>query len=118
MSSNRDDAKIIEDFKDITIKRLNDVLVALPALVPQSEEDRILFKKGMTAISNLIYDLKHAETPRAVSEFLDVQKILRDFDSESIRTLDTKINTSARASVEQLSKMADFLREDEPTKVG
>jgi hypothetical protein len=112
MSSNREDAEIIEEFKKILIARLNDVLIALPALVPQSDADRILFKRGMTSINNLIYDLKHAETPRALSQYLDIQKILKDYDKEGIRSLDSRINQSARSSVEQLSKMAESFREE------
>lgn len=111
--TNKDEAKVVEKFRDVTVDRLNDVMVALPALVPQSEEDKILFKRGMNALNNLIYDLKHAETTRAIGEFLDIPKILRDFDEDSIKTLDNKISVSARASIEQISSIADTLQEDE-----
>lgn len=110
--TNKDEAKIVEKFRDITVNRLNDVMVALPALVPQSEEDKALFKRGMNALNNLIYDLKHAETTRAIGEFLDIPKILRDFDEDSINTLDSQINSSARASIEQIASIADRINED------
>lgn len=108
-----EDAQIVKKFRDITVSRFKDLMVALPALVPQSEEDRILFKKGMSAIDDLVYRMEHAESIRELSRDLDVQAILRDFDEDSIRTLDSQITNAARATVEQLSEMSAILMGDE-----
>lgn len=112
MSNRIDDARIISKFRDIAVARYKDIMVALPALVPQSEEDRVLFRKGMSVIDELVYNLEHTESVRELSRFLDVQAILRDFDEDSIRTLDQQITNSARATVEQLSEMSAILAGD------
>lgn len=108
-----EDAQVVKRFRDITVSRFKDIMVALPALVPQSKEDEILFKKGMSAIDDLVYRLEHAESIRELSRDLDVQAILRDFDEDSIRTLDQQIVNSARATVEQLSEMSAILAGDD-----
>lgn len=108
-----DDAQVINRFRDIAVARYKDIMVALPALVPQSEKDRILFKKGMSALDELVYNMEHAENIRELSRYLDIQAILRDFDEDSIRTLDQQITNSARATVNQLSEMSAILAGDE-----
>ena len=110
---NREDAYVVQQFAKITIQRLKDVMLALPALVPQSKEDEILFKRGMASLGNVIYDLEHAENAREYGKDIDVRKVLQDFDPESIRTLDSKINQSARASIDQLTNMAGFLQSED-----
>ena len=109
----REDAYVVQQFAKITMQRMRDVLTALPALVPQSKEDEILFRKGMTALNDVIYDLEHAESVRDYGKVIDIKKVLKEFDAESIRTLDSKINQSARASIEQLTNMADCLQEED-----
>lgn len=111
--ANIEDAKVVEEFKKIMITRLRDVMMALPALVPQSEDDKALFKRSMNALLNMVYNLEHAENVREIGRYIDVQKVLRDFDAESIRTLDSKINSSARASIEKMSDMARMIRGDD-----
>lgn len=105
-----DDARLVSEFKDIAVGRLEDILLALPVLIPQTEEDKRLFKRGMTAIDNLIQDLRHANTPREISRYIDVHKVLHDFDEESIRTLSTKLGNSAKASVDHLTEIARTLQ--------
>ena len=67
----REDAIVINEFKSILIAHMKDVVIALPAIVPQSKEDELLFKRGMEALSNLIYDLEHTESIRELSRYLD-----------------------------------------------
>ena len=92
---------------------MKDVMIALPAIIPQSKEDEIIFKRGMKAISDMVYDLEHAETVRELGKHLDIQKIVKDFDVESVRNLNYKINNSARASVNKLTDMVESLSEEE-----
>lgn len=108
-----DDARLIDEFKKIMIGRLEEIALALPTLIPQTEEDRRLFRRGMTALNNLIQELRHANTPREISQHIDIQKVLHDFDEESIRTLSTKLSNSARASVDHLSEIARTLQDSE-----
>ncbi len=107
MSNIREDAQIVSEFAKITANRFKDVMRALPALVPQSEEDKILFKKGLEVMSEIVSDIENASSVREYGKYIDIDKVIRDFDSESIRTLDTKINSSARNVVRTLSDMAD-----------
>ena len=108
----REDAIIVEEFKKVIVSHMKDVMIALPAIIPQSKEDEIIFKRGMQAISDVVYDLEHAETIRELSKHLDVQRIVKDFDTDSIRTLNSKINSSARVSIDRLSGLVDSLVED------
>lgn len=108
-----DDARIIEEFKNITVNRLEEVILALPALIPQNEEDKKLFRRGLTALNNLTYDLKHATTPREISRHIDVHKVLRDFDEETIRTFSSKLGNAAKESVNHLSEIARTLQGDD-----
>lgn len=112
-NTNMEDAMIINEFKKIAISRFRDVMMALPALVPQTNEDKMLFKRGMASLDNLIYDLEHTENLREIGRVLDIRKILNDFDTETIRTLDSKINQSARSSIEQLTDIASRMTEEE-----
>ena len=109
----KEDAIVVEEFKKIVIANLKDVATALPALVPQSKEDTILFKRGMVAFSNLIYQLEHTETIRDIGRYIDIRSVANDFDIDSIKTLRTQINSNATASVRKLSNMVDMLNEDE-----
>lgn len=111
--TNVEQANVINQFKRIMIRKLDDVKMALPALVPQTKEDEILFKRGMKALSELTYDLEHADSIREVAQFLDVRKIVEDFDEESIKNLEAKINASAKASIDQMNEMMDMLGGDE-----
>ena len=111
--ANIEDARIIEQFKNIVVERLEDVLLALPALIPQTEEDKRLFKRGMTAIENLAYDIKHSNNPREIGRYIDVQKVLQDFNEESIRTLSAKLSSSAKSSIDRLSEIAKTLQGEE-----
>ena len=101
----REDAVIVEEFKKVVVNHLKDLIIALPALIPQTKEDEILFREGMKKISQLIYDLEHCDNVREMSRYLDAQRIVEDFDLESIRTLNSRIKSSARSSVETINEM-------------
>ena len=109
----REDAYVVEQFKNIVVGHLKDVMVALPALVPQSKEDEALFKEGIKKMGDLIYDLEHCENIREMSRYIDVQRVVQDFDSESIKTLNTRINTSARNSINKLNEMLYSIKGDD-----
>lgn len=101
----REDAVIVEEFKKVVVAHLKDLVMALPALIPQTKEDEILFREGMKKISQLIYDLEHCDNVREMSKYLDAQRIVEDFDLESIRTLNSRIKSSARSSVDSINEM-------------
>ena len=105
----REDAIVVEEFKKVIVSHMKDVLIALPAIIPQTKEDEIIFKRGMKAISDMVYDLEHADTVREVGQYLDVQKIVKDFDAESVKNLNQKISSSARASIAKLNDMIDSI---------
>ena len=113
MASNREDAYVVQEFAKIAINRIKDVMLAIPAIVPQSKEDELLFKRGMAAMDNIVYELKHSENVREYGKNIDIQRVIQDFDSESIKTLDSKINQSSRASIEQLTNMVGTLDDPE-----
>lgn len=106
----REDVDVVEKFKAIVINHLENVLIALPAIVPQSKEDMDLFKRGMNDISTLIHNLKECESIRELSKYIDTQKVVEDFDEESIRNLNYKITQSAKASVRRLEDMIETMR--------
>ena len=108
----KEDAIVVEEFKKVIVSHMKDVLLALPAIIPQSKEDEIIFKRGMQAISEMVYDLEHAESIRELGKHLDVQRIIKDFDIDSVRNLNAKINSSARSSVGKLKDMFDSMSED------
>lgn len=108
----KQDAIVIEEFKKVTISHLKEVLMALPALIPQSEEDKYLFKQGSEQIAQMIYDLEHASDIRELGKVLDIQQIANDFDMESIRSLKTHINSSARVTMAKLTEMLDQMKEE------
>ena len=105
----REDAIVVEEFKKVIVTHMKDVLIALPAIIPQTKEDEIIFKRGMKAISDMVYDLEHVDTVREVGKYLDVQKIVKDFDTESVKNLNQKINNSARASIAKLTDMVESI---------
>ena len=109
----KQDAIIIEEFTKIVSSHLKDVLIALPAIIPQNKEDEKLFKDGREAIADLIYHLDHAENIRELSRYIDVQKVASDFDEDSIKLLNSRINNSARSSVMKLDEMLENMREGE-----
>lgn len=113
MSNNMEDAYVVKEFANIVVSRIKDVMLALPAIVPQSKEDELLFKKGMKAMDDIVYELEHADNIREYGRVIDIRRVLQDFDSDSIKTLDSKINNSARASIEQLTNMTGSLDEPE-----
>lgn len=106
----REDVVVVEKFKDIVVNHLENVLLALPAIVPQSKSDMKLFKDGMTNLSILIRNIKECESIRELSRYIDVQKVVEDFDEESIRNLNYKITQSANASVRKLEEMVETMR--------
>lgn len=109
----REDVVVIEDFKKILISHMKDVLMAIPAIIPQSEEDKILFKKGMIELTNLVYNLEHCENIREISRYINVQKVVEDFDTESIKTLDRRISETARNNMAKLESMIERMEEDD-----
>jgi len=113
MSNNMEDAHVVREFAKIVTNRVKDVMLALPAIVPQSKEDEALFKKGMKIMDDIVYELEHAENIREYGRIIDIRRVLQDFDSESIKTLDSKINNSARATIEQLTNMTGSLDDPE-----
>lgn len=106
----KQDAVVVEQFAKVLVSHLKDVLIALPALVPQTKEDEKLFKEGMQEISDLIYHIEHAENVRELSRYIDVQKVATDFDMESIKTLNSRINNGARSSVMKLDEVLEHMR--------
>ena len=108
----KQDAIIVEQFAKVVVSHLKDVLIALPALVPQTKEDEKLFKDGMQEISDLVYHIEHSENIRELSRYIDVQKVANDFDMESIKTLSSKINNGARSSVMKLDEILENMRGD------
>lgn len=108
----REDAAVVEKFKEVLVSHLKEVSMALPAIVPQSNEDKQVFKEGLQRMNRLIYDLEHCDNVREISRYLDVQAIVRDFDMESIKTLNTRINTSARSSILKLDEMIESIQGD------
>lgn len=103
----KEDAIIIEQFKKVVLQHLEDVAIALPALIPQTKEDEVIFKTGLRAINDIIYNLKQNDSIRELSRYLDVQKILEDFDSESIGNLNAMINNSSRNALMKIEEMID-----------
>lgn len=101
---NKEDALIVEKFTKFFIECLEDVMTALPAFVPQSEKDKHLFKKGFQAIDNIIYDLRHAESIRDIAQYIDVDKVLRDFDEESISKLPSHLGDLASHLKSEISE--------------
>lgn len=101
----KEDTVIIETFKNVVVEHLKDLAIALPALIPQTKEDEMLFREGMEKISQLVYNLEHCDNVREISKYLDAQRIVEDFDEESIMTLRSRIKSSARESVNSISSM-------------
>lgn len=108
----REDVVVVEEFKKILVSHLKDVLMAIPTIVPQSAEDKVLFKKGLTEISNLIYNLEHCGSIRELSQYINVQKVAEEFDLESIKTLDRRISETARSNIVKLESMVERMEED------
>lgn len=108
----REDAIVVEQFRNIVVSHLKDVVIAIPAIVPQTKEDKKLFKEGIAKINQLIYDLEHCENAREMSRYLDVQRIVQDFDSESIKNLNNTISAKARASAVKLNEVIADMRGD------
>lgn len=106
----REDAYIVEQFKKITLSHLKDVMLALPAIVPQTNEDKALFKEGLNKIDRLIRNIESCENIRELSRYIDVDRVVRDFDSESIRNLNSKIINSSRNSINELDEMVSKMR--------
>lgn len=101
----KEDVMVVDEFKKVILSHLKDVLIAIPAIIPQSDEDTILFRKGMAEINELIYNLEHCSNIRELSRYINVQKVVEDFDMDSIKTLDLRITNTARSSIEKLESM-------------
>ena len=108
----KQDAIIVEKFTKIVTSHLRYVLLALPALIPQTKEDELLFKEGITELTELVYNLEHAENIRELSRYINVQKVATDFDMESINTLSSRITNNARSSVMKLDELLEHMRGD------
>ena len=108
----REDALVVEKFKDVLVAHLKEVSMALPAIVPQTNEDKIIFREGLERMNQLIYDLEHCDNIRELSRYLDVGAIARDFDMETVKTLNTRINASARSSILKLDEIIDTIQGD------
>lgn len=108
----REDALVVEEFTKVVVSHLKDVLIALPALVPQTKEDEKLFRDGMRDISNLVYHLEHAENVRELGRYINIQKVASEFDLESIKTLNFRINNTARSSIVKLDEMIEHMKGD------
>lgn len=100
----KQDAIVIEEFAKVVVSHLEAVLLALPALIPQSKEDEKIFREGMKEISDLVYHINHAENIRELSRYIDVQKVASDFDMTSVKLLNSRISNGARASVMKLDQ--------------
>lgn len=109
----REDVEVVNEFKKVTLNHLKDVLMVLPAIVPQSKADEQLFREGIQEISNLVYDIEHAENVRELSRFIDVQKVIDDFDTETIKSLNHTINYNASQSVMRLDTLYSSMCGDE-----
>lgn len=109
----KEDAMIVEEFSKIAVSHLKEVIAVLPVLIPQTKEDKALFIKGAEKMSEIVYQLEHAESIRDIGRNIDIQKVVRDFDSESIKTLNARINKSARESVVKLNDLMDNLSQEE-----
>lgn len=101
----REDAEVINEFKEISVNYLKDVMMVLPAIIPQTKDDKELFREGLEEMAKLVYDLENAETIRELSRFMDVQKIAEDFDMNTIKQLDQSIRNTARQSVLRLGEL-------------
>ena len=108
----KEDAVIVQEFTKVVVSHLKDVLIALPALIPQTKEDELLFKEGANKISKIIYELEHAETVREIGKNIDIAKVINDFDMESVKTLNSRINSSAHNSIAKLDEMINNMRGD------
>ena len=102
-----EDAKVVDEFKNIVIERCKGILISLPAFIPQSNEDKIIFEEGGIAIQELLYNLEHSENLRECDEYLFVDKIASDYDMESIRNLRSKIVNNATNQLRNLYNVVD-----------
>lgn len=103
----KENAEVIERFKEIVISHLEDLLIALPAVIPQTSEDEVIFRDGIKNISKLVYDLKHCESIRELGKYFDIERILEDYDIESIKHLESNISSRATTMLNYIDSMVE-----------
>lgn len=100
----KEEAVVIREFVKVTVSHLKDLLIALPALVPQTKEDERIFKNGMNEIAQLIYDIEHCESIRELGKYFDLQRIVEDYTLNDVKMLNSQINTAARRSIYRIDE--------------
>lgn len=103
----KENAEVIDSFKKTVISHLEDLLITLPAVIPQTPEDEVIFRDGIRNISKLVYDLKHCESIRELGKYFDIDKILEDYDIESIKHLESNISSRANIMLNRIEAMIE-----------
>lgn len=105
----QEDAKVVWRFRDILTSILREMLLAYPAIIPQSEEDKQIFKIGMERTQQFLYELEHAETVRDIGRLVDIQALLNDFDIDSIEDFQKNLLQMARTSMTKLTETLESM---------
>lgn len=99
----KDDAIVVFEFKKILLSTLKEMVLAYPVIKPQTDEDVMIFKRGMIGLRRMIADLENAKTVRELSAIINVPNLLDDFDAGSIKEFAQNVSSSARLNMRQLS---------------
>jgi len=101
----REEYEIISKFKVFFIERLKGVRDSIPAFIPQTEEDKRLFRKGLQVLDDMIYDLENATNVRDIAQYIDVEKVVDCFEEEgSLDKLQLDIANSTYSSIDGLGR--------------
>ena len=114
----REEYEIISKFKNFLIERLKGVRDSIPAFIPQTEEDRKLFKKGIQVLDDMIYDLENATNVRDIAQYIDVEKVVDCFEEEgSLEKLQADIAGSTYSTIDGLGRSVQSEWWDEDDRI-